>query len=213
MHICVHVWRPEVTYRILPQLLSILIFQDRISHTEPGPHHFSYTGWLLSFGDLPVHSQCWAYRWHQTCSFYMRVLRSELRSSCFHNTTHWTTTIHISGFLFCFFFFLRAQEGKFRWPHEVCDCLLACLFVHMLRSHSVAYYGLEFRIQYVSPPAEFSDFRHVPPCLIFCGYLLMLFFFLYAFVYVTLGQGLGCILCLSRWWAKLTSLALGVLPC
>lgn len=81
--------------------------------------------------------------------------RSELRSSCFHNTTHWTTTAYISDF-FVFFFFLRAQEGKFRWLHEVCDCLLACLFVHMLRSHSLAYYGLEFRIQYVSPPASAS---------------------------------------------------------
>lgn len=115
--------------------------------------------------------------------------RSELRSSCFHNTTHWTTTAYISDF-FVFFFFLRAQEGKFRWLHEVCDCLFACLFVHMLRSHSLAYYGLEFRIQYVSPPASASWVLGFQACTTMPD-------FLWLFTYVLFFSICIC-LCYSR---------------
>lgn len=217
MHKCVRVCRPEVTYRILPQLLSVLnISRQGLSHwtwTSPFQLHGLAVELWGSACPLPVLGLQMA----PNMQLLHACWRSELRSSCFHNTTHWTTTTHISGF-FVFFFFLRAQEGKFRWLHEVCNCLLACLFVHMLRSHSLAYYGLEFRIQYVSPPASASWVLGFQACTTMPDFFLWLFayalfFYIYAFVYVTLGQGLGCILCSSRWWAKLKSLALGVLPC
>lgn len=133
--------------------------------------HWTWTSpfqlhWLTVelWGSAYLYSQCWGYRWVPNMQLLHVCWRSELRSSCFHDTLPPEPfPALLVFFCFCLFSFSfkgtgMLWSGKFGWLHEIDLFVISivCLFVHLLRSHSLVHNGLKFRIQFVSPPPSAS---------------------------------------------------------
>lgn len=84
-HVCVDMWRPEVTVGFLPNSFSISIFETE-TFTELKAHPFISSSQRLALRILPSPPpECWEYRSASPClSFLCQCWGSELKSSYSH---------------------------------------------------------------------------------------------------------------------------------